>query len=396
MVHRKESSMKSVWTFPLMALLALIGGLNTDLNAALDNYCDNLGCVSASRFSANLDSQLQGKVVGYVSVVGAKTVEYGSARTDADPPSRKMAMDVPINVASVSKVLTTIAVLQSLAKHHLTIESTIAQFLPPDWSRGPNVNTITFRQLMTHRAGFRDNGNATTYEALQQQIQHGVQLVNKQTPAYNNLNFAIFRVLLPYMEGFNDPGPATRPEATANFYISYMRQHVFQPVGITDADCKPGPDRNPALYYPFPPDRTHGVEAGDWTPFCGGGGWVLTASDLFKVVQSLVHDNTLLTKAQKKRMNQDCLGWDCSVAVQTDYRCKNGALLYGNSISEQTFIGIFKDKLGVVLLINSQPPSNITSVVVKAFNDAAHPFHTRAAPAWGPQAGAPSRLPLRP
>ncbi len=126
------------------------------------------------------------------------------------------------------------------------------------------------------------------------------------------------------------------------------------------------------------------MEAGDWTLICGGGGWVLTASDLIKIVQSLIHDNTLLTKAQKKQMDQDCLGWDCSVMSQSDYRGKNGGLFYGNGIVEQTFIGIFKGKLGVVLLINSQPPGSITGVVVKAFSAAAYSFH-EARPVPGPQ-----------
>ncbi len=366
---------------PLIAFLTLVGGFSTQLNASDD--CDNLGCMSVSRFSANLDSQLQGKVVGYVSIVGPRIVEYGVASTDADPPSRKMSTDVPINVASVSKVLTTIAVLQSLARHHLSIESPIAPFLPPDWVQGPNVSSITFRQLLTHSAGFRDNGGNTSYEGLQQQIKRGVLPANQQKPVYNNLNFAIFRVLLPYMEGFSDPGPDTRPQATADFYIGYMRQHVFQPVGVTDADCKPSGDRAPARYYPFPPGNTRGIEAGDWTLLCGGGGWVLSASDLFKIVQSLIRNNVLLTKKQKKQMNDDCLGWDCSVTAQADYRGKDGALLYGN-VSEQTFIGIFKGKVGVVLLMNSHPPVNISSVVLKAFKDAAQPFHRGGtAPALG-------------
>ncbi len=200
---------RSAWAAPLIALLALLFGFNADLNAAVDDFCDNLGCASISKFSANIDSQLQGKVVGYVSIVGGKTVEYGTARTNVDPPSRKMSTEVPINVASVSKVLTTIAVLQSLARHHLTIESKIASFLPPDWIQGPNVGTITFHQLLTHSAGFR--GGDTGYEGLRQQIQAGVQLADKKKAVYNNLNFAIFRVLLPYMEGFSDPDQRLAP-----------------------------------------------------------------------------------------------------------------------------------------------------------------------------------------
>lgn len=373
------------WTaraVPPVVLLALLAPFAPELHAA-DGYCDNLGCVSTSKFSADLDSQLQGHVVGYVSLVGSHTVEYGSARTDADPPSRKMAADVPVNVASVSKVLTAIGVLQSLGRHHLTTQSKIAPFLPPDWVRGPNIDSITFQQVLTHRAGLRDNGNMT-YDGLRQEVQHGVQLADQEKAVYNNLNFALFRVLLPFMEGFSDPGAASRAEATANFYVSYMQQHVFQPVGVMDADCKPGPGSDTALHYRFPPGDAHGVEAGDSTLICGGAGWVLSASDLFKVVTSLIHDNRLLSKAQKRQMDEDCLGWDCSVTAQGDFRGKNGIWFYGNGASNQAFMGIFQGKVGVVVVTNSQPPGNINSIVSKAFHDASSSFRRGAArPAWG-------------
>ena len=41
------------------------------------------------------------------------------------------------------------------ARHHLSIESWIWPFLPRDWAKGPGSGTITFWQLLTHRAAFR-------------------------------------------------------------------------------------------------------------------------------------------------------------------------------------------------------------------------------------------------
>jgi CubicO group peptidase (beta-lactamase class C family) len=309
--------------------------------------------------------------------VGALAVisKDGKARTAADPPSLAMDTDVPTNIASLSKVLTTIGVLQSLAKHNLTIDSKISPFLPPDWTQGANIGTITFHDLLTHSAGFRDNGNGsnTTYAVLKQQIADGVKLADKSTPLYDNLNFAIFRELLPYMEGFNDPGPATRPAATAAFYINYMRQHVFQPLGVGNADCKPAAGSHPVLYYPPPPiGAAPGIEAGDWTLACGGGGWVLTAGDLYKVMLDLAGGHTLLTDAQKTQMNTKCLGWDCSVQTQNGFVGKNGLLQFGNA-SVETFFGVFKGSVPVVLIVNSVPPANITTVVVNAFNNATVP-----------------------
>lgn len=364
--------------FGLLALLLAAVACNPgSVNNALDTACDLSGCISLSKFSANIDSQLKGNVVGYVSTVGALAIvsKDGMARTASDSPSRAMDTDIPTNTASLSKVLTTIGVLRSLSKNNLTIDSKISPYLPPDWSQGSNISTISFRDLLTHSAGFRVNGNGanTTYAVLKQQIANGVLLSDKAVPQYNNLNFAIFRELLPFMEGFNDPGPANRPAATATFYINYMRQQVFQPVGISDADCKPPANSNPVLSYPPPPiGATNGLDWGDWTAACGGGGWVMSAADLYKVMLSLSGGNTLLSDTQKAQMNASCLGWDCSVQTQTDFVGKNGILNNGN-IWLWTFFGVFKCTVPVVVVVNSNTPSNITGVVATAFNNATVP-----------------------
>lgn len=364
--------------FGLLALLLAAVACNPgSVNNALDTACDLSGCISLSKFSANIDSQLKNNVVGYVSTVGGLAIisKDGMARTAADSPSRAMDTDIPTNIASLSKVLTTIAVLRSLAKHNLTIDSKIFPYLPPDWTQGPNVNTISFRDLLTHSAGFRVNGNGanTTYAVLQSQIANGVLLSDKAVPQYNNLNFAIFRELLPFMEGFNDPGPVTRPTATATFYIDHMRQQVFAPLGISGADCKPAANSHPVLSYPSPPvGATNGLDWGDWTAACGGGGWVLSAADLYKVMLDLGGGHTLLTDSQKAQMNANCLGWDCSVQTQTDFVGKNGILNNGN-IWLWTFFGIFKCTVPVVVLVNSNTPSNITSLVATAFSNSTVP-----------------------
>jgi CubicO group peptidase (beta-lactamase class C family) len=361
----------------ILLLVILCAGCKSDPNTILDTVCDDSGCISLQKFSDNIHSQMEGKVVGYTSTVGAlaEIVEYGQSRTIADPPSGDYTTHVKTNVASVSKMLTTIAVLQSLARNNLTIDSSIEPFLPDDWVRGPNIDTITFRELLTHRSGFRASG--LNYAMMQSQIATGVVLSDKLTPSYNNLNFSILRVLLPYVEGFTEPGAAERDQATSAFYIEYMRENVFEPAGVTDADCKPLANTAPALYYAVPPGNTKGIEAGDWTLICGGGGWVLSAADLYKVLLSLVSDSeTLLTSAQKQDMNTLCLGWDCSVQQQTNFVGKNGLLFYGdpqNPVAMESFVGIFKGKVPVVVLTNSNPGANITAIVAGAFAGATVP-----------------------
>jgi len=71
-------------------------------------------------------------------------------------------------------------------------------------------------------------------------------------------------------------------------------------------------------------------------------------------------------------MNSNCLGWDCSVGAQPDFVGKNGILQTGN-LGLWTFYGIFKGNVPVVLLVNSNTPTNITSLVQTAFANATVP-----------------------
>jgi hypothetical protein len=75
-------------------------------------------------------------------------------------------------------------------------------------------------------------------------------------------------------------------------------------------------------------------------------------------------------------MDASCLGWDCSVGTQTDYRGKNGILRGSdNQVWLYTFAGVFKGTVPVVVVVNSDTPNgaNIASVVAQAFQNAAVP-----------------------
>ena len=118
-----------------------------------------------------------------MALVGrSHVVASGLARTAADPPKLAMGPDVMVNVASAGKMFTTIAVLKSLARRHLSVDSRIWPFLPPDWVKGPGVDTLTFRDLLTHRAGFRLDSSLVfaTDNAARDQIRQGVQQLDKQ------------------------------------------------------------------------------------------------------------------------------------------------------------------------------------------------------------------------
>jgi CubicO group peptidase (beta-lactamase class C family) len=366
---------------------------------AVDTACDPSGCISLSKFSVNLSNLLENNTVGFVSIIGdLPPISSGRARTCADAPTTAMSPDLPTNVMSVSKVLTTVGVLQSLAKHGLTIDDKISPFIYPDWAQGPGINTITFRDLLTHKSGFRQDatgsicgGKNTTYSVLQTIIANGVTPANKAAiPTYNNCNFAIFRELLPAMEGQSFPATASRANQSANFYIQYMNDNVFAPVGVPRSECKPPAEINHMLSYPFPAGSTKGTDWDDWTLACGGGGWVLSSSDLHKVIRDLASGNALLSTVEKNLMssNSSQLGWDntvrrdcspVSTASPPPFAvCKNGSFLDATGHGTWSYAGIISCNVPVVVIVNSRiadPANQLQNVdiivsVQKALNGA--------------------------
>jgi len=52
----------------LLSLIALFPGCGS--TSKTDTICDPQGCISLSKFSANISSAMENQVVGYVSIVG--------------------------------------------------------------------------------------------------------------------------------------------------------------------------------------------------------------------------------------------------------------------------------------------------------------------------------------
>jgi CubicO group peptidase (beta-lactamase class C family) len=359
-------NLRSLFLIGLLGLTGVCSGCQPpDIIA-----CDPQGCISEAKFASNIVSKLNNNVTGYVVTVGGiQSTFSGQARTGANPPGLAMLPTETINVASVSKTLTAIGALQSIANHGLTIDSPISPYIYSDWQQGPNIGTITFRQLMNHTSGFPGNtvcgGNNTTYAILKSIIANGVASNHAtQNAVYSNCNFAMFRELLFIMEGnsiANLPDGQQRAQASANFYVSYMNQHVFGPVDIHNATCAPNPDPYFAmLAYPFPAGNTSGWDGGgDWTLSCGGGGWNLSAGDLSLVLNAIASGNRLLTSAQQAQMSTAYLGWDNAVrsdCPSPNALCKNGDIS-SPPIAIWTYLGVFKCNVPVVVVVNSYLPA---------------------------------------
>jgi beta-lactamase family protein len=370
----------------------MIGNTPADITA-----CDSQGCISEAKLAANICNTLANHVVGYSCLVGGmRPISGGLARTNANPPSLAMSSDLVTDIASVSKTMTAVAILQLLARNNLTIDTKISSYIYSDWKQGSNINQLTFKNLLTHTSGFAQLpgnacGNDITYSALKTIVAGGVQATNIGKPSYGNCNFALLRELMPALLGQplnNVPDGSQRAQQSSTLYINYMNARVFRPVGVPAAQCKPPSGTNDILSYTNPAGSTSGTDWGDWSLQCGSGGWVLSADDIFKVVNDIADGHTLLSSAERKQMLGDCLGWDC--AVRSDcpnpYACKNGDLNNGAGTAVWTYAGVLKCDVPVVVVVNSPLPSpyqnggDIIGLVENALKGASVPGTPRSCP----------------
>ncbi|MBI1900076.1 MAG: beta-lactamase family protein [Planctomycetes bacterium] len=343
---------------------------------------------SLAQFVQRIESALKDKTVGYALVVLrpgkdaqlAVNIAGGLARTAADLPARSMSVDERLNIASVNKTITAVAVLQLLQARGLSVNHPVHPYLPADWTLGPNVKTITFRELLTHRSGIVSGTDATDYASLKSTIAAGINLTDKGKFKYQNRNFALFRVIIPYLNSFQKK--TDLDAATSDAYLAYINQHIFQPIGISNVGASPV-GAAPGLYYPFPAGTARGDTYGDWTGTCGGGGLHLSARELAVFLWYLRHTNTLLSPTQRKQMEDFQLGWYRSDVVGGHCYAHGGYLRSGDPATTplairtelNSLVVSFSDGMQLALIVNSafkdspSAPPDFTPLVIKAYNE---------------------------
>lgn len=346
------------------------GGKHFDINVFEQNIKDALGNQTVGyAYAITLDGQLK------------KSGDSGDARTPLDGEIDQSA-DKRMNIASVTKTITAVAVLQLLEKRGLTIDSLIAPWLPSDWQKDNGVGQLTFKDLMTHTSGLNSvnaNFNGTlSFQAMKDSIASGV--VNPKSYNYLNLNYALFRVIIPALwKGL--PGAPAIGEVTASsasfFYRLYVQQEIFNKIGVNSADCVPSNPSQMTLLYTFN-QNTPGQNTGDWSMICGGGGWYLSAIDLANFMANLRYTNVLLSESGKDIMDDNFIGWAPSSSPNGQYGRyfgHGGSLGYTSSTGAggmASMIMKFPINVEATLVINSSGGSypGLAQLLQTAFDNA--------------------------
>lgn len=320
-------------------------------------------------FEEQLINQLGTQSVGFsytISLNGQwkRKGATGMAQTSADR-NIEMTEDTRMNIASISKFITTIAVLKIIEDDpQLDLDDEIGSFLPNDWNPTNDVGEITFRQLMNHTSGLHintnDGENGQLYDNLKDVVQNTP--VGSKTFDYVNINFAFFRILIPKMINIGNLNSETE---YANAYENYIQSQVLNPIGIYGANLKQ--EGFDALLYRFPYDNSLGINPGDWTLISGAGGWYMSAFQLAHFIAYVWHSEDLVSKEMRHQMNNSLLGLSESVdnGEHGFYQAKGGGLRYGSS-----------PKKGLDCMFMNYP-NGIQVVVLLNSTDATFPLHPK-------------------
>jgi hypothetical protein len=263
-----------------------------------------------------------------------------------------------MHIASCSKLVTAIAMTRTLAANNLPASTKIIEYLPSYWVKGPNIDKITFAELMTHKSGFRVSGSDTFYPIMKAQVAAGVKTTDLGQYSYQNMNFSLCRILLPVLNGTvlaNTTFPPPFEDqfwdfVTISAYADYVAQHLFQPAGVSGPTfTHPNPD---ALAYAFPPGSPW--DSGDLTADCGGTSWHMSVGDLLDVMGCFRREGKIMSPAAAQSMLDASFGIDLVEPTNLGalYN-KNGWWGAGGGQVEQSLAYFLPRDMELVVLANS-------------------------------------------
>jgi CubicO group peptidase (beta-lactamase class C family) len=173
--------------------------------------------------------------VAVVVVQGAEVVfsqGFGVTRSGG----QEITASTPFHLASVSKSLTALAVMQVIESGALSLEDSLAQLLPSLVPEGSDAGLVTVADLLGHTSGWTERDglvNRVDPDLSAQALELNVVRI-LSTPLshpigefeYSNANYDVLGYVIEQVSG--EP------------YGDYMRSHVFEPLAMTHSFTSEG------------------------------------------------------------------------------------------------------------------------------------------------------------
>lgn len=277
--------------------------------------------VDLDKFASEIEARLTPYTVGFSYAIAQNGVVLrkgaGGARR-AVTASNGLWSPLPFTentlneMASTTKTVTLVAMLRALRERYVSVDAKVDHYLPPHWPRGPGMDTVTFRQLLSH--GLKPTVgkglhypaamcDSNPYRCLRDAVAGGMV----RDAGYHNIHYTLMRYLLPYVMDpvgvtnlfLFEPSESKRNEEMSKRFRNYVRGMLAE-VGV-DADFKYvyGDGENGAYRYKWGTPPTD--EIAPWIPEseddyleAGSGGLKMTSKEFARFLSKLVN-GALLT-----------------------------------------------------------------------------------------------------
>jgi hypothetical protein len=286
-------------------------------------------------FSQNLKKNFEGKTVGYAFAIAqdgkiAEEGHGGLARRgkDAELPYLQTTRQ---ETSTGTQTLTALAILKALENKGLNENAYIWEFLPGSWNIPYANRKITFAHLLMHKSGLKYVGSG--FLSLRSCMQTHTTGFGDSDVYYDNnaANYLLCRILLSAIvngKGVYEGKPdEVIEDELAQFYRSYVRQHIFKAAGVPDwSKIEPGdwnqngpvtykenpPDRNATLYYNFSNPSLLGVTFYNSYKWAGTGSWYVNPTEIASTLMA-AEAYKIVSPAMLQRMKNKLMGFDAGI-----------------------------------------------------------------------------------
>lgn len=241
------------------------------------------------------------------AVVGMADIESGRPHQPGDV----------YHVASVTKQFTGAAIALLAARGQLTLDSTLAEWLPEFVAGIDGTADVTVGMLARHEAGIPDyNGfpeyainsqRTMTLDNILEWISDNITSISPGAYDYSNSHFAILARIIEVASGSD--------------YREFMRNNVFEPAGMLNTDNYRAEEivpRRSAGYDPGHSGNLVNAPMLDNSMKLGSGSLHTTAYDLWAWHKALLDDRVLDTAAQSVYLQTSNHAYALGIGVVTE------------------------------------------------------------------------------
>ena len=203
-------------------------------------------------------------------------VSTGGSGVYSKTENRALTDDILYGVGSVSKIYTTVAVLQLAEKHRLSLDAPVTRYLKDFKMADPRYKDITVRMLLNHSSGIMGTGlggamlfgeaDTSATDGLLESL--STQRLVADPGAYSvycNDGFTLAELVVEAVSGLD--------------FMDYVDKYILDPIGLDDTFAPGGDFDVSRLAKTYRGDDTRALPA-DSLNAIGAGGIYATASDL--------------------------------------------------------------------------------------------------------------------